>query len=58
MLQPGVDFVDQILGGVRDHRAGRVDRLSTCLVERIIVLRRYESLEVLRFIWRPTFSHR
>src|SRR6185437_14187613 len=43
--QPRIQLVDQFFGGVGDHGARRVDRLSAGLVERVVILRRHYAAD-------------
>src|SRR6185295_17132112 len=43
--EPGVELVDQLLGRIRDHSAGREDRLGAGLVQRLIILRRHHAAD-------------
>ena len=43
--EPRVELVDQLFGGIRDHRAGREDRLGAGLVQRVVILRRHHAAD-------------
>src|SRR6185437_13575899 len=45
MPEPRVQLVDQLLGGVGDHGAGRIDRLGAGLVQRVVILRRHHAAD-------------
>src|SRR5450755_4040469 len=45
MAEPRVELVDQFLGGVRDHGAGREDRLGAGLVQRVVILRGHHAAD-------------
>src|SRR5580692_11470431 len=45
MPKPRVQRLQQRLGGVGDHRAGREDRLGTGFFQRLVVLRRHDAAD-------------
>src|SRR5215469_9560110 len=45
MAESRIELPDQFLGGIRNHRARREDRLCTGRVESVIVLRRHHAAE-------------
>src|ERR1700730_3226170 len=45
MPEPRIELVDQLFGGIRNHRARRKNRLGTGLVERLVILRRHHAAD-------------
>ncbi|GCC47283.1 hypothetical protein chiPu_0031116, partial [Chiloscyllium punctatum] len=45
MAEPGVELVDQLLGGLGDHGAGGEDRLGARGIQRVVILRRHHAAD-------------
>jgi len=43
VTEPGIELVDQLFGGIGNHRARRKDSRSSSRIKRVIILRRHDA---------------